>query len=47
MMAACRFELHHRIPRYLLGCYDRFAVADLDTEGLQAWFEWVRRITEC
>jgi len=45
LMAACRFEVHHRIPRYLLGFFDRFAMADLDGEGLQAWFEWVRRIT--
>jgi hypothetical protein len=39
-MAACRFEVHHRIPRYLLGFFDWFAMADLDGEGLQAWFEW-------
>jgi hypothetical protein len=44
-MAACRFEVHHRTPRYLLGFFDWFAMADLDGEGLQAWFEWVRRIT--
>jgi hypothetical protein len=40
LMAACRFEVHHCIPRCLLGFYDRFAAADLDGEGLQAWFEW-------
>ena len=39
-MAACRFEFHHRIPRYLLGFYDRFEAGSLDGEGLQAWFEW-------
>jgi hypothetical protein len=39
-MAACRFEVHHHIPRCLLGFFDRFAMADLDGEGLQAWFEW-------
>ena len=40
MMAAPRFELHHGIPRCLLGFFDRFAAADLDAEGLRAWFEW-------
>jgi hypothetical protein len=39
-MAACRFELHHHVPRCLLGYFDRFAGSDLDGEGLQAWFEW-------
>jgi hypothetical protein len=39
-MAASRFEVHHRIPRCLLGFYARLAAADLDGEGLQAWFEW-------
>ena len=39
-MAACRFEVHHRIPRCLLGFYDRFAAANLDCEGLQAWVVW-------
>ncbi len=33
-------EVHHSVPRCLLGSYDRFAAADLDGEGLQAWFEW-------
>lgn len=40
MMAACLFEVHHRIPRCLLGFHDRFAAGGLDGEGLQAWFEW-------
>jgi hypothetical protein len=40
MMAACRFEVHHHIPRCLLGFYDRFAEDEFDGEGLQAWFEW-------
>jgi hypothetical protein len=40
LMAACRLEVHHSIPRCLLDFYDRFAMADLDSEGLQAWFEW-------
>lgn len=39
-MAACRVEVHHRVPRCLLGFYDRFAAADLDGEGLQAWFDY-------
>jgi hypothetical protein len=39
-MAASRSEVHHRVPRCLLGFHDRFATADLDGEGLQAWFEW-------
>lgn len=39
-MAACRVEVHHRIPRCLLGFYDRFIAGDLDGEGFQAWFDW-------
>ena len=39
-MAACRFEVHHRIPRCLLGFYDRFAAGALDGEDLQSWFDW-------
>jgi hypothetical protein len=39
-MAACRFEVHHCLPRCLLGFFDRFAAGDLDGEGLQAWFKW-------
>ena len=39
-MAACRFEVHHRVPRCLLGFFDRAASGDLDGAGLQAWFEW-------
>ncbi len=41
-MAACRFEVHHHVPRCLLGYYDRFAAGGLDWEGLLAWFEWER-----
>jgi len=33
-------ELHHRIPRCLLGFFDRASEGDLDPAGLQAWFEW-------
>jgi hypothetical protein len=33
-------ELHHRIPRCLLGFIDRAKEGSLDPEGLQAWFEW-------
>ncbi len=39
-MAACRFEVHHRVPRCLLGLFDRAASGELDGAGLQAWFEW-------
>jgi hypothetical protein len=39
-MTACRVEVHHRIPRCLLGFFDRFVAGDLDGEGLQAWFDW-------
>jgi len=39
-MAACRFEVHHRVPRCLLGFFGRFAAGGLDGEGLQAWVEW-------
>ena len=39
-MAACRFEVHHSIPQCLFGFFDRFAMADLDSEGLQAWVVW-------
>jgi hypothetical protein len=40
VMAACRSEVHHRVPRCLLGFYDRFAAGELDGEGLQAWWKW-------
>jgi len=39
-MAASRFEVHHRVPRCLLGFFDRAASGELDAAGLQAWFEW-------
>ena len=39
-MAACRFEVHHRVPWCLLGFFDRCVVGDLDGEGLQAWLDW-------
>ena len=39
-MAGCRTEVHHRVPRCLLGFFDRFVAGDLDGEGLQAWFDW-------
>ncbi len=39
-MAACRFEVHHRVPRCLLGFFDRAASGELDGAGLQAWIEW-------
>lgn len=33
-------ELHHRVPRCLIGYLDRAKEGDLDPAGLQAWFEW-------
>ncbi|ABG05163.1 hypothetical protein Rxyl_2222 [Rubrobacter xylanophilus DSM 9941] len=39
-MAASRFEVHHRVPRCLLGFFDRAALSGLGGAGLQAWFEW-------
>jgi len=39
-MAACRSEVHHRVPRCLLGFFDRAASGDLDGPGLQTWFDW-------
>ena len=33
-------ELHHSVPRCLLGYFDRAKEGDLDPAGLQAWFEW-------
>jgi hypothetical protein len=33
-------ELHHRIPRCLLGFFDLATEGDLEPAGLQAWFEW-------
>ena len=39
-MAACRFEVHHRVPCCLLGFYNRCVEGGLDGEGLQAWFDW-------
>src|SRR5215210_3285736 len=39
-MAASTIEVHHRVPRCLLGFFDRAASGELDGAGLQAWFEW-------
>jgi hypothetical protein len=39
-MAACRFEVHHRLPCCLLGYFDRAREGDLDGQGLQRWFDW-------
>ena len=33
-------HLHHRIPRCLLGSFDRAREGELDAAGLQAWFDW-------
>lgn len=38
-MAASVFEIHHRVPRCLLGIFDRAVSGELDALGLQAWFE--------
>jgi hypothetical protein len=39
-MSASAVEVHHRVPRCLLGFFDQAASDELDGEGLQAWFEW-------
>jgi DNA-binding XRE family transcriptional regulator len=39
-MAACRFELHHCVPRCLLGFFDRVPSGERDGAGLQAWSDW-------
>ena len=39
-MAAPTIEVHHHVPRCLLGFFDRAASGELDGAGLQAWFEW-------
>ena len=39
-MAASAVEIHHRVPRNLLGLFDRASSGELDGTGLQAWFEW-------
>jgi hypothetical protein len=39
-MAASAVEVHHRIPRCLLGFFDRATSGELDGAGLQAWFDW-------
>lgn len=39
-MAACRVEVHHRVPRCLLKAWDRGNGPDLEPEDLQAWCEW-------
>ena len=33
-------HFHHRVPRCLLRAYDRACGGELDSEGLQAWFDW-------
>ena len=47
LMAACRLEVHRRVPWCLLGFFDRSAVGGPDEKGLQAWFDRVRHITNC
>lgn len=39
-MAVSAVEVHHRVPRCLLGFFDRAVAGELDGSGLQAWFEW-------
>ena len=39
-MAACRFEVHHHVPRCLLGFFNRASSGELDGLGLQAWSDW-------
>jgi hypothetical protein len=40
-------EAHHAAPRCLISLHERANGTSLDGEGIQAWLEWVRRITEC
>jgi hypothetical protein len=41
-------EAHHAAPRCLISLHERANNgASLDGQGIQAWLEWVRRITEC
>ena len=42
-----RHEVHHRVPRCLIKAWDRGHGPGLEPEDLQAWIDWVRRITEC
>lgn len=39
-MAVSAVEVHHRVPRCLLGFFDRAVSGELDAAGLQAWFDW-------
>lgn len=39
-MSVSPVEIHHRLPRCLLGSFDRAQDGDLDPAGLAAWFEW-------
>lgn len=39
-MTVSPVEIHHRLPRCLLGSFDRAQGADLDPAGLQAWLDW-------
>jgi hypothetical protein len=40
-------EAHHTAPRCLISLHERANGSSLDGEGIQAWLEWVCRITEC
>jgi hypothetical protein len=39
-MAASALQVHHRVPRCLLGFFDRACEGELDGAGLQAWLDW-------
>ena len=39
-MAVSAVEVHHCVPRCLLGFFDRAVSGELDGAGLQAWFDW-------
>ena len=43
-MAASTVEVHHRVPRCLLGFFDRAASGELDGVGLEAWFKWEEEV---
>lgn len=39
-VAVRHLEIHHAVPRCLIGLHEKATGADLDGEGIQAWVEW-------
>ncbi len=46
-MAAIVVEVHHNVPRCLLGFFDRAASGKLDRADFEAWFEWEEEAFRC